>query len=66
MIKIELFFFKELFCASLQGKTTGNVVKLKLPGIAPNRSKNHIGEITTDRLLQVGFLYIENTFAFLN
>ena len=32
-------------------------VELKLTGIALNRSKNHIGERTTDRGLQVGFFY---------
>ena len=50
-----------IFC---QGYRERKAVELKLTGIALNRSKNHIGERTTDRGLQVGFFLIKNTFAF--
>ena len=32
-------------------------MELKLTGIALNRSKNHIGEATTDKGVQVGIFY---------
>ena len=42
-------------------------MELKLTGIALNRSKNHIGERTTDKGVQVEFFFfIENSLAFLN
>ena len=44
---------------------TRKTVELKLTEIALNRSKNHIGEITTDRGLQVRSFFIKNSFAFL-
>jgi len=40
-----------------KGYKERKAVELKLTGIALNRSKNHIGERTTDRGLQVGFFY---------
>ena len=41
-------------------------MELKLTGNALNRSKNHIGERTTDKGVQVGFFFffIENSWAF--
>ena len=41
-------------------------MELKLTEIALNRSKNHIGERTTDKGVQVGIFFIENSFVFLN
>ena len=32
-------------------------MELKLTGIALNRSKNHIGETTTDKVIQVGIFF---------
>jgi len=40
---------------SFEGYIERKAVELKLTGIALNRSKNHIGERTTDKGLQVGF-----------
>ena len=41
-------------------------MELKLTGITLNRSKNHIGERTTDKGVQVGICFNENSLAFLN
>ena len=42
-----------------KGYIERKAVELKLTGIALNRSKNHIGERTTDRGLQVGFFLLK-------
>ena len=42
-----------------KGYKERKAVELKLTGIALNRSKNHIGERTTDRGLQVGFFLLK-------
>ena len=39
-------------------------MELKLTGIVLNRSKNHIGERTTDKGVQVEIFFIENSLAF--
>ena len=39
---------------------------VKLTGIALNRPQNHIGERTTDKGVQVGIFFVENSLAFLN
>ena len=51
-----------------KGYIERKAVELKLTGIALNRSKNPIGERTTDRGLHAGrvFFLIKNMFAFLN
>ena len=41
-------------------------MELKLTEIALDRSKNHIGERTTDKGIQVGIFFIENSLVFLN
>ena len=41
-------------------------MKLKLTEIALNRSKNHIRERTTDKGVQEGIFFIENSLVFLN
>ena len=45
--------------AAFKGYIERKAVELKLTGIALNRSKNQMGERTTDRGLQVGFFLLK-------
>ena len=54
---------QHLHCIAIQERKS---MELKLTEIALNPFKNHIGERTTDKGVQVGIFFIENSLVFLN
>ena len=48
---------QHLHCIGIQERKS---MELKLTAVALNHSKNHIGERTTDKEVQVGIFFIEN------